>query len=834
MSLKNYLILTLSFLVIACEKQGTVETVALWCFDEQMGLYPSCVLSDLSDNDYPLVLGRGGQIVAGKFGGGLAALNQENLNISESPDDITFGMTRLPVPEGRTQEPMNWFNAYFAALMTSGETHLRKQVGFPQPTKTDLNLGNFNWTVEFWLNPAADLREAGVIFELGTGPRGENDQMTSLKIKGDYSGFILYNQPSGTNVNIPTRLIPNQWQHIALTFDAGNSRLSHYIDGKSQVILENITLNKLTEGAEDYLTIGRSGIWSEPLPGVIDELRFSKGLAYQENFQPPASFSYLYAIAKPDSLLAGPVLLFSGGHNKSEPVNLGKRKHLFIDDALLEKSDGVSFVVNPARPAEIVLSGIEGKFRKHLGVVEDDDGRIRIYTTVDDDYLAVWISDDGVNFHAPVLPEGRYKGHNNIVLHASVGMGIVFKDPNAPKAERWKYVSDYHRRAVALFHSEDGLSFKRYRQPVLPFRSGSQCNLYYDDQKQVYTAFHRSDFGRTGNGATQRDFVMTETSNLLRPWPFKPLNQAEALKRAAKHRTADLIPWYLDNGPLTPGGFADEYPWIFSPVDTLDPAETDIYVPKVIKYPWAPDTYLAFPVVYFHYEKSNPVTRMELMNPARQRGSGPLESQLAVSRNGTDWHRYPRPAYVGIGQHGGIDFKTSYIAHGMIRRGNEIWQYNFSEPHYHSPWITFPEKRAVYRLVQRLDGFVSMDAPYDREVTVTSRPVIFSGSRLILNIDTDAAGYAQIGFTDVSGEPVSGYSVDDCIYINGDFIDAEVEWMKNRIELAGYMPDSDEELAEMSQKVDISADVSQLAGKPVRLVIRMRGAKLYALQFVEQ
>ena len=76
-------------------------------------------------------------------------------------------------------------------------------------------------------------------------------------------------------------------------------------------------------------------------------------------------------------------------------------------------------------------------------------------------------------------------------------MGMVFIDPNAPKEERWKYISDYHRRAVFLFYSEDGYNFKRYKQPVLPFRSGSQANIYYDDQKQVYTAFHRSDFGRT-------------------------------------------------------------------------------------------------------------------------------------------------------------------------------------------------------------------------------------------------------------------------------------------------------------------------------------------------
>jgi len=564
----SFFLLILIFILTGCQKKQTNTTIALWCFDEQQGLYPSCVLSDLSDNDYPLVLGRGGQIVAGKFGNALLPLDQEELDISEQPDDVAFGMTRLPIPAGRTQEPMNWFNAYFTALMTSGETHLRKQVGFTRPTSTDLNLGAFDWTVEFWLNPADPAGEQGVIFEIGTGPRGENDQITSLTLNKDLNNFTFYNNISGTTLNIPTKLEQKRWQHLAFTYRSTDGMLNHFVDGKLHSSLENVSVQRLSPGEEDYFSVGRDGTWNKRLQAAIDELHFSKGVRYRQDYSPPGSYSYLYKINRPDSLLQGPDLLFADKQDGEDPIKLGTRKHLFIDDLLLEDAAGLILTPNPPRPAEIVLTGIKGKFRKHLGVIEDDEGRIRIYTTVDDDYLAVWISDDGINFKAPDLPQGKYKSHKNIVLHASVGMGIVFKDPNAPEKERWKYVSDYHRRAVSLFYSEDGLSFERYRQPVLPFRSGSQCNIYYDDQKQVYTAFHRSDFGRTGNGATQRDFVMTETRDLLRPWPFEALGQPEARNRAAKHRTADLIPWYLDNGPLTPGGFSVEYPWIFSPSDS--------------------------------------------------------------------------------------------------------------------------------------------------------------------------------------------------------------------------------------------------------------------------
>jgi hypothetical protein len=169
----------------------------------------------------------------------------------------------------------------------------------------------------------------------------------------------------------------------------------------------------------------------------------------------------------------------------------------------------------------------------------------------------------------------------------------------------------------------------------------------------------------------------------------------------------------------------------------------------------------------------------------------------------------------------------------MIKRGDEIWQYNFSEPHYHSPWIKYPKKRAVYRLVQRLDGFVSLDSPYEREAQVVTKPFVFKGNKLVLNVDTDATGYIQVGFLDDKNQPVPGYSVDDCIYINGDFIETNVEWMQNRNEIERISNEDEEDPETLSKKVKTTVDVSSLAGRTVKLIFRMRGSKLYAMQFQE-
>jgi hypothetical protein len=63
---------------------------------------------------------------------------------------------------------------------------------------------------------------------------------------------------------------------------------------------------------------------------------------------------------------------------------------------------------------------------------------------------------------------------------------------------------------------------------------------------------------------------------------------------------------------------------------------------------------------------------------------------------------------------------------------------------------------------------------------------------------------------DEQGKPIPGYSVDDCVYINGDYLDAPVEWLGK------------------------GTDVSSLDGRTVQIVFRMRGTKLFAMQFTAE
>lgn len=775
------------------------QTIALWLFDEPRGLYPSHVMDDASPNDYPLVIGRSGAIVNGKYGNALDATAFMKLQIPDM-NEAGFGLSKpLQVPNGRTAVPMNWNNALFTGLMTTGEKHLRKEIEMVNATDTKLNLGDFDWTVEFWYKPTKSSIQDAVIFEVGEGPLRERNQITKLSISKDNNSFILENNPSNTIVLITTsqKVLSqlNQWHHYAFTYNAETDQIKHYIDGKKKGE-SNAEIKPLNHGDEAYFSIGKDGFWQKSLPGILDEVEFFEGIKYKKNFKTPGSKSPLYnKEAKPLALKKGLPLLFAGENNT--PLNLGDRKHVFIDDAFVESmDDALKLVVNPPKKMERVMSGIKGEFRKHLTVVEDKKGVIRIYNSVEDDYLAVRSSTDGVHF-----------GDTKVIIEENVGgLGNPFIDPNGPDDEKWKYFSDYARRGIYLYTSPDGYNWTRKKTAILPFRSGTQSCSFYDEQQQKYITYHRSGINLTPANDTQRSTIVAVLDDLTIPDQFKVLSQEDYINYKGDFRIRDPKPWFLDNGPLTPGGFGIEYEHKFDPLPQ-DPPGTDIYVTKATKYEWAPDTYVAFPIVYFHYESDGPITRQILGSEERGLGSGPIETQLSVSRDGLNWKRYNRPTYLGPGEHAGKNVITAYIAHGMVKRGNEIWQYYFGETYYHSAPKRDIDGKGVYRLVQRLDGFVSIDSPYDKEVEMITKPFTFEGDFLALNIDTDAAGYTQVGILDENGNAIEGFSVDDCVYVNGDFFDKKVEWMKK------------------------GTDVSELKGKTIKLVYRMRGSKLYAMKF---
>jgi hypothetical protein len=111
----------------------------------------------------------------------------------------------------------------------------------------------------------------------------------------------------------------------------------------------------------------------------------------------------------------------------------------------------------------------------------------------------------------------------------------------------------------------------------------------------------------------------------------------------------------------------------------------------------------------------------------------------------------------------------------------------------------------MVRTTIRTDGFVSVNAGYQGGEFVT-KPLVFEGKELVINYSTSAPGEIAIELQDADGKPIPGYTMDDCPPIYGDEIERVVKWKSG-------------------------SELSSLAGKPIRLRIRMKDADLYSVRF---
>ena len=108
------------------------------------------------------------------------------------------------------------------------------------------------------------------------------------------------------------------------------------------------------------------------------------------------------------------------------------------------------------------------------------------------------------------------------------------------------------------------------------------------------------------------------------------------------------------------------------------------------------------------------------------------------------------------------------------------------------------------RHVLRTDGFVSVHAGLERGELLT-RPLVFEGKELILNVSTSAAGSLLVEVQDANGKPIPGLALEDCTPVVGDSIEQKVSW-KN------------------------AAALGAQAGRPVRLRFVMTECDLYSFR----
>jgi len=488
-------------------------------------------------------------------------------------------------------------------------------------------------------------------------------------------------------------------------------------------------------------------------------------------------------------------------------VVVGGARQLFMDDRLVDAAQtrDVARTLNPPQDIRRVLVPDQPwetlGFIFYASVIDAGDSLRLYYGSYSYDgekkvrHFCLATSRDGFAWERPSLGLRAFGGSTtNNLLPVTTFDGAVFVDPHAPPDKRYRLMAAYGmddpaKGGLYSVSSPDGIHWARARERVLPFVPDSQHAAFWDARLQKYVAYLRS----WQADPRKRQVSRVEADDLDAPWAYD----------------GTVAPFYVWGKDKTPT-LSRELPVVLA-ADADDPENLDIYTSTAQIYPFAPDTYLAFPAVYFKFKGPEWKAR------ALSGNDGQFEVQFAASADGVSWQRWRQP-YVAAGFHDGLDLRLVSMAHGMVRRGRWIWQYFVGWPHTHGRpdvWDKGPansrewmkrDRGGIYAARQRLDGFVSLDSAHAGGV-LTTRPLTFSGKRLRLNLDTRGTGSARVALLDREGRTLPGFSEEECEIINADDTDFVVRWKGGE-------------------------DVGALAGSAVRVRIAMRNTKLYALQFV--
>ena len=479
----------------------------------------------------------------------------------------------------------------------------------------------------------------------------------------------------------------------------------------------------------------------------------------------------------------------------AEPIDIGGRRELFVDRALSEQLEGRAEIRlhAPTRREVAIKYGEdwEGNASGYSTVIHDDDVYRMYYRghryLVDDNPLrqaqgevvCYAESPDGIQWVKPVLNLFDWKGtkQNNIVWRGGPEAHnfAPFKDtnPGCEPDERYKAIGGtVTSKGLLTFKSADGIHWsKKSDSPVVTkgaFDSHNTC--FWDDQRGQYTMYVR----------------------------YFSEGEFKGLRSIGVSYSTDFTTWTEPIGLTYPG----------SPPQQM-------YTNQIAPYFRAPHILMGFPTRYVakslneHGKQLDPVPlRDRLTNSYQRLGTDLTDGVFMTSRDGRSFRRWDeaflRPGPQGAGH---WIYGDNYQAYGLWETQSDIPGAANEVSMHFTEFAWLDDDHQARRYTIRLDGFTSLHAPLAGGA-LTTKPITFSGGRLSLNYATSAAGSVRVEIQDADGNPLPGYSRDDCLEHYGDSVQQVVAWK------AG-------------------CQVSKLAGKPVRLRFELKDADLYSFQFVD-
>ncbi len=458
----------------------------------------------------------------------------------------------------------------------------------------------------------------------------------------------------------------------------------------------------------------------------------------------------------------------------AEPLELNSDRELFIDHYLIEQLNGVSLLLHHPHDEGPVLNfdkPWEGPFCGYVTVIKDKN-LFRLYyrglpeagadgSNIESTCYAE--SRDGVRWVKPNLGIYAYKGskNNNIILKNAAPVTHNFspfldtREGVNPK-EKYKALGGTESSGLIAYVSEDGIHWKRLREKAV-FKKGkfdSQNVSFWSQKEQRYICYFRT---WTKKGYTGYRTVSRTTSKDFIHWSE---------------------PQKMDFGN--------------TPIENL-------YTNQTSPYYRAPQIYVSVAARFM--PKRQVISREQ----ANRLGVNPeyfkdcSDAVLMTSRGGNRYTRTFMEAFIrpGIGLENWVS-RTNYPALNVVQTDSTEMSVYVNQNY--AQWTA-----NLHRYSMRIDGFVSVNAPY-KGGEMTTKPFTFRGDKLYVNFSTSAPGEIKVEIQDKTGRPIPGFTINDVHPLIGNEIDREVVWGNNE-------------------------NLKKLEGKTVRLKFVMKDADIYSLQF---
>lgn len=459
---------------------------------------------------------------------------------------------------------------------------------------------------------------------------------------------------------------------------------------------------------------------------------------------------------------------------QTEPIVLGTHKEPFVDRFLIDTCTQCDLQLQAPVPAGTALAfdaPWEGAFSGYVTMVQEA-GRIRAYYRglpvsgkdgSDGEVTCVAESTDGVVWSKPALTLFPIPGFdtNNIVLAGQAPYSHNFAPfldtrPDVPPAARYKALAGTSTTGLHAFYSEDGLAWHKAGESAVITQGAfdSQNVAFWSIPEQVYVCYFRT----WSQGA----------------W--------EGYRSVSRCTSPDFVHW------------SDPVPMRFG-----DTPMEHLYTNQTTPYPGAPQLYAGIAARFMPGRRVISEAQAITLKIDPGYFGDCSDGVLLTSRGGTSYDRTFMEGYIrpGIGPEYWTS-RTNYPARGIVVNDENTWSI-YVQADYGQPGARLD------RYTLRADGIASLRAPYAGG-SMTTRPLTFEGSALVLNFATSAAGSIRVAVLEESGQPRPGFGLEDCAALIGNEIARTVAWKDG-------------------------SSVAALAGTTVRLQFEMQDADLFALHF---